>query len=204
MPGSTAEGVSARPAGERTGVDPLVTTCFGPRTAADRLRRHRHPALPSLRTPLPHPRLPCRRAPRPARSRSRAPGPARRAAPPTPSRCRTVPRSDRGRTDTPSGRLAQLPVEGLHRHLHPDPGQPRLFRSSATGRAHRSSSPRKAARARCFRSWRRSCVLGSVLWLPGELGPEDLHQRRRPGSFETPKSHSTSRRVRRVRSSSSS
>ena len=70
-------------------------------------------------------------------------------------------------------------------------------------RSRRSSSPRKADLARCFRSWRRSFVRGSVLWQPVISAPK-VCMRVAARAVETPKSRSMSRRVSRVRSSFSS
>ena len=124
-----------------------------------RLRGRRHSDT------SPHRRLPRRRAPRTARNRSRAHRPARRAVPPPPYAPlnRTSIRSRK--TDTPSGKLANFASRVSTGSVTRIPVT-RAFRSSATSRARLSPSPRKAARARCFGSWRRNWGFGSVLWLP--------------------------------------
>ena len=79
----------------------------------------------------------------------------------------------------------------------------RAWRIAVTTRSRRVASPRKAARVRCRRSWRRSCVLGSVRWWPVSSAPK-VCMSVAARALETPKSRSRSRRVRRSRSSASS
>ena len=71
----------------------------------------------------------------------------------------------------PLGQARQFPVEGLGGKCHPDPGHPRLPELGSGLVPAVLLSRRKAARARCLRRWRRSCVLGSVLWLPVSSAP---------------------------------
>ena len=75
--------------------------------------------------------------------------------------------------------------------------------SSETRRARLSSSTRNAARPRCFLSCCRSCVRGSVLWLPTSSAPK-VFMSAAARTLPTPKSRSMSRRVRSGRSSCSS
>ena len=132
-----------------------------------------------IRTPLP-----CRRAPRTARSRSSAPGRARRAARRRPARRekRTSIRS-RATTDTPSGRLASRALERLDRQ-RPRPGSRSAAPSGSLGQeplpaccfaAEGGPPPVFPELAEELCSRERSLVAG-------ELGPEGLHERRRPGS----------------------
>ena len=150
-----------------------------------------------IRTPLP-----CRRAFRSARSRcvsAWASAKSRATASCAPEK-RTSIRSRA--TLTPSGRLASRPSSASTGTATRIPVS-RAVRSSVRSRSRRSASPRKAARARCFRSWRRSCVLGSVLWLPVSSAPK-VCMSVAARALETPKSCSTSPRVSNSRSSASS
>ena len=79
----------------------------------------------------------------------------------------------------------------------------RAWRIAVTTRARRVASPRKAARVRCRRSWRRSAARGRVSRCPVRPAPKAVI-RATARTFETPKSRSRSRRVRRSRSSASS
>ena len=91
------------------------------------------------------------------------------------------PRSIRPRSiDTPSGTFDSFALMVSAGTLNRNPVS-RACRSSVTKRARRSSSPRNAPRPRCLLSCCRSFVRGRGPLVADELGPEGLHQHRRPG-----------------------
>ena len=118
-----------------------------------------------------------------------------------PGRVRGPGRIRSRKTDTPSGKLAKFASRVSTGSVTRIPVT-RAFRSSATSRARLSPSPRKAARARCFGSWRRNWGFGSVLWLPVSSARRSASTS--PRDPETPRSRSTPGRVSRVRLSASS
>ena len=115
-------------------------------------------------------------------------------APPLPGRQGPQPPLGRRRLRSPGGLPPSAPTQlPSHASTEPCPLPPSTFRFSPNPcpRKLGAPQPRKAARFRCLRSWRRSSARGRVRMCPVRPAPKVVI-RAAARTFETPKSCSAS------------